>query len=125
MSRAAATGRVCGSHRGGYSDYRDETRNLEEFAMADEGGSKTTTDHDVIRQWAEERGGRPARVAGTGDDDPDNAGVLRIEFQDRSELDEIDWDEFFRTFDEHGLAFVYQERTSDGKPSRFNKFVKR
>ena len=28
--------------------------------------SKTTTDHDEIRRWAEERGGRPAHVKDTG-----------------------------------------------------------
>lgn len=28
--------------------------------------SRTTTDHDEIRRWAEERGGRPASVRGTG-----------------------------------------------------------
>jgi hypothetical protein len=42
--------------------------------------SYITTDHDVIRAWAERRGGRPAAVDGTGDElehEPD-AGVLRI-----------------------------------------------
>jgi hypothetical protein len=33
------------------------------------------------------------------------------------------WDEFFHVFDERGLEFLYQERTHDGKISRFNKFV--
>ena len=30
-------------------------------------GSKITTDHDEIRKWAEERGGRPATVRSTHD----------------------------------------------------------
>ena len=39
------------------------------------GESKTTTDHDEIRRWVEERGGRPAAVKETGNgDDP---GILR------------------------------------------------
>ena len=36
----------------------------------------TTTDHDEIRRWVEERGGKPSRVKRTGgSDDP---GILRI-----------------------------------------------
>jgi hypothetical protein len=43
--------------------------------MAD---AKSTTDHQKIKSWAEERGGKPAAVKGTGSgDDP---GVLRIDF---------------------------------------------
>jgi len=39
------------------------------------GESKSTTDHQEIRRWVEERGGRPARVKETGSDgDP---GILR------------------------------------------------
>jgi hypothetical protein len=89
-----------------------------------EAASYTTSDHDVIRAWAEARGGRPASVEGTGGGDSD-AGVLRIEFRDtEGDLDEVDWEPFFRTFDDRGLSFVYQERTSDGQVSRFNKFVR-
>jgi hypothetical protein len=88
----------------------------------------TTTNHDVIRQWAEARGGRPAIVEGT-EGSGQGAGVLRIEFDASDDtadrLKETDWDTFFETFDKQGLAFVYQERTSDGQISRFNKFVKR
>jgi hypothetical protein len=87
--------------------------------------SYTTTDHDVIRAWAEARGGRPASVEGTADAD-DDAGILRIEFRDdRGDLEDVDWEPFFNTFDERGLAFVYQEKTADGAESRFNKFVRR
>jgi hypothetical protein len=35
----------------------------------------------------------------------------------------VTWDEFFRVFDDRGPEFLYQERTHDGKTSRFNKFV--
>jgi len=86
--------------------------------------SKTTTNHDEIRRWVEERGGRPAAVRETGGDD--DAGILRIDFGDQDEgLEEISWDEFFETFDENDLAFLYQEQTADGSESRFNKFVSR
>src|SRR3954468_9138206 len=89
--------------------------------------SYTTTDHDVIRSWAEARGAVPASVGQTGNgaDGDSDAGILRLEFRDSADLEEVDWDAFFRTFDDRGLAFVYQEKTSDGTISRFNKFVRR
>jgi glutathione synthase/RimK-type ligase-like ATP-grasp enzyme len=85
--------------------------------------SNTTTDHNVIRKWVESRGGRPAVVRGT--EGEDGEGILRIEFRDNDKLDDIDWDSFFETFDDRKLAFLYQDKTSDGKESRFFKFVKR
>lgn len=88
--------------------------------------SYTTTDHDVIRAWAEARGGAPAAVGSTTDDRKGSAGLLRIEFRDDGDaLEDIDWQPFFETFDKSGLAFVYQEKTSDGSESRFNRFVNR
>ena len=87
--------------------------------------SDTTTDHDEIRRWAEERGGRPAKVKGTesGDDD---AGILRIDFQDPDDrLEEISWDEWFEKFDDAGLAFLYQDEKKDGETSTFFKLVNR
>ena len=89
--------------------------------------SKRTTDHAKIRRWAEARNGKPARVQGTAE--PEDAGLLRIDFpeehEEEEELQEISWDEFFEKFDEKRLAFVYQEKTVAGQPSRFNKFVSR
>jgi len=82
-----------------------------------------TRDHDVIRQWAESRGGSPADVEGTGDGG--GAGVLRIEFRDEDgRLEDVSWDAFFETFDTSDVDFLYQERTSDGAVSRFHKFVR-
>lgn len=80
-----------------------------------------TTDHDRIRAWTEARGGRPARVRGTGE-----GGVLRIDFgAPEEDLEAISWEEFFAVFDDRGLAFLHQERTLSGKISRFNKVVQR
>jgi len=90
------------------------------------GESHTTTDHETIRKWVEERGGRPARVKGTGDDG--DAGLLRIDYPGRGDddaLEEIDWDAFFEGFEQNGLAFVYQEETAGGDESRFSKLVSR
>lgn len=84
-----------------------------------------TTDHDEIRRWAEERGGHPAIVAATAENDRPGA-ILRIDFDDPGGDDDpglkrIGWEEFFRIFDENDLAFLRQ----DEDDSRFNKFVAR
>jgi hypothetical protein len=86
--------------------------------------SKTTRDHDEIRRWAEERGGKPAHVKSTGS--ADDVGMLRIDFPGFSgegSLEPISWEEFFEKFDERGLALVYQEETAGGQRSNFNKLV--
>jgi hypothetical protein len=88
-----------------------------EAAMA-----QTTTDHDMIRKWAESKGGKPAAVKRThrGDD----VGIIRIMFPERPQsehdaLEEISWSEFFRQFDESKLALLYED------DSLFNKVVGR
>ena len=84
----------------------------------------TTTNHDEIRQWVEARGGHPAAVASTLSDD--DTGILRIDFDPPdASLAAIEWEDFFATFDEKRLAFLYQDKTEDGKVSRFFKFVNR
>lgn len=91
------------------------------------GESKTTTDHDEIKKWVEERGGKPAVVKDT-EDNGEGAGVLRINFPGYSgedSLQDISWDEFFKTFDEKNLAFLYQDTTEGGEQSRFFKLVSR
>jgi hypothetical protein len=81
-----------------------------------------TTDHETIRRWAEQHGGKPAAVKRThqGGD----VGIIRIMFPDAEQsehgaLDEISWDEFFRQFDQSKLALLYDEK------GRFNKIVAR
>jgi hypothetical protein len=89
------------------------------------GESKVTTNHEEIRQWVEDRQGKPARVTGTGDGD---AGLLRIDFPEygnEGKLEEISWDDFFKKFEEEKLAFLYQEEKKSGEQSRFNKLVNR
>ena len=84
--------------------------------------AKTTTDHNEIRRWVEERGGFPASVKGTGDgNDP---GLLRIDypgFSGEEKLQKISWEEFFTKFDSENLAFLYQ----DEPDSRFSKLIDR
>jgi hypothetical protein len=82
------------------------------------GRSLVTTSHEVIRNWAESRGGVPATVEGT--EHGDRAGVLRFDFGERSDkLRHITWEEWFRTFDERKLNFIYQEERKDGRQSTF------
>ena len=88
--------------------------------------SKTTQDHDEIRQWAEARGAKPAEVSST--EHNGNTGIIRLEFpkaphHNDSALKEISWDEFFERFDASGLAFTYQDETAEGEQSNFNKPV--
>jgi hypothetical protein len=86
----------------------------------------TTTDHEAIRKWAEERGGKPSQVKSTATDN--EIGILRIDFpgyEGDDSLEEISWEQFFEKFEESQLAFILQEKTSAGETSNFNKFVKR
>ena len=85
--------------------------------------AKTTTDHKEIRRWIEARGGRPSVVEGT--EGRDGEGLLRVEFRHPEKLEDVDWETFFKTFDDRGLAFLHQDKTADGKVSRFNKFISR
>lgn len=88
--------------------------------------AKVTTDHGRIRQWVEARGGHPAAVARTARGG--GPGVLRIDFPGYSgagRLRSISWEDFFDTFEDGNLAFLYQERTDRGRPSRFCKLVDR
>lgn len=85
--------------------------------------AKTTTDHKEIRRWIEARGGRPSVVKAT--EGKDGEGLLRVEFRHPDKLEDIDWDTFFETFEDRKLAFLHQDKTADGKESRFFKFVSR
>src|ERR1044071_10361365 len=93
--------------------------------MADTTTSKTTTNHNEIKRWVEERDGHPAIVKGT---EKGGSALLRIDypgFSGEDRLEEITWDEFFEIFDENKLAFLYQDETQSGGESRFSKFVNR
>jgi hypothetical protein len=83
------------------------------------GRSLVTTDHDVIRQWAEDRGAKPATVPGS--DYGGRPGRLLFDFPGYGgeDLKEISWEDWFRTFDERGLNFLYQEHKKEGAQSNF------
>jgi hypothetical protein len=80
------------------------------------------TEHEAIRKWAEQHGGKPAAVDRThkGDD----VGIIRIMFpkapqSEHAHLVEISWDEFFKEFEERQLALLYDPK------SLFSKLVGR
>ena len=78
--------------------------------------AETTTNHEEIQKWVEDRKGHPARVKGTE--------VLRIDypgFSGEDTLEQIEWNEFFETFEDRKLAFLYE----DEKDSRFSKLISR
>jgi len=86
--------------------------------------SKTTRDHEQIRRWAEERGGKPSHVKSTGSGE--DIGILRIDFPgygSQGSLEPISWEEWFEKFDEKNLALLYEEETAAGQRSNFNKIV--
>jgi len=88
--------------------------------------SHTTTDHDEIREWVEEHDGKPALVRGTESDD--GSGVLRIDFPGgagEDELEHVSWEDWFATFDDRDLAFLYQAKKASGEDSTFFKLLKR
>ena len=85
--------------------------------------ARKLTDHDDIRRWIEDRGGRPARVKATAED---GGGILRVDFREPDQgLEELSWEEFFEIFDSNRLALLEQEETAGGSVSRFAKFVDR
>lgn len=95
--------------------------------------TRTTTDHDEIREWAEARDAEPRRVTGADDGEHrDGEDVdlesLRIDFpkaEDDPNLEPVSWDAFFENFEDADLAFRYQDRKHDGEQSYYHRFVRR
>lgn len=83
------------------------------------GQTLITRSHEVIQQWATERDAAPATVPGT--EHGGRPGVLRFDFPGYGgrDLRHVSWDEWFTTFDERGLNFIYQEHKKDGAQSNF------
>jgi hypothetical protein len=85
-----------------------------------------TTDHHEIRRWVEDVGGRPARARIAASGAATDVPRLDIPGEAKNEnLEPISWDDWFRKFDEAGLALLYEERGPDGSGSTFNKLVQR
>ena len=82
------------------------------------GQSLVTRDHEVIRQWAEERDASPATIPGTHGN---RVRILRFDFPGYggAALEKIAWEKWFEPFDERNLAFHFQEHKADGSLSNF------
>lgn len=104
---------VQGEHR--YQQHVDSPYEHEERA----GRSLITTDQDVIRRWANERDAQPATVPGSEYDG--RPGRLLFDFPGYGgeDLVHISWEDWFRTFEERKLNFLYQEHKKDGSQSNF------
>ncbi len=105
---------------------RSGRRGVSTSARSGRAASHVLVDHDEIRRWAEDRNAEPACVRGTGGGDA--PGMIRLDFPGYTgadSLERIDWEEWFRAFDENGLALVVQDTTSGGERSNFNKLVSR
>lgn len=88
-----------------------------------QGETLATRNHEVIQQWAKDRGANPATVPGTEHDG--RPGVLRFEFPggQKGRLKEVEWDRWFETFDTRDLVMLFQERLSNGSRSNFFRFI--
>jgi Protein of unknown function (DUF2934) len=78
----------------------------------------TTRDRDVIRRWAARHRAEPATGEATASGPAttqvtDGGTGLRFNFPGFAPFRSITWDEWFGHFDEHGLAFVYEEDVAD------------
>lgn len=89
------------------------------------GQSLVTTDPEVIRRWADERGAVPSTAPGTAHGD--HLGVLELDFPGYGgeKLRQVSWDAWLSTFRERGLEFVYQEHLKDGRQSNFFRVRRR
>lgn len=91
-----------------------------------EADTRTTTEHQQIRAWAEEHDAVPATVRQTADG---GLGVLTLDMvgygAGEEDLEHVSWDDWFAAFEDNGLAFVYQETKASGEDSTFFRLVDR
>ena len=90
------------------------------------GMSRTTTEHDEIKEWVEAHAGCPVAIRDTADGD--HPGVLWIAFPGKAASNRfkiLRWEEWLTKFDEEGLALLYQTQHGDGSASTFFKLVRR
>jgi hypothetical protein len=82
------------------------------------GQTLATRSHEVIRHWAEERKAEPSTVPSKHDGE---VRVLRFDFPNfgGKRLKHIDWEKWFKPFDERELVFLYQEHMKSGNQSNF------
>ncbi|MFI6166565.1 hypothetical protein ACIBCN_07240 [Nocardia sp. NPDC051052] len=104
-----------------YSQEIQSQQRLDRLRAANVERTRVTRNHDIIRQWAERRGARPATMPGSEYDG--QLRVLRFDFPGYggAVLRPVDWDDWFAAFDAKHMHFRYQDRRADGTPSNFNR----
>lgn len=88
------------------------------------GETETTTDHDTIREWVEERGSTAAQVTEPAGDDPGSLAVIPEGKMDDS-VRAVSWEEFFEIFEDEGLSFTHQIEKDDPDEQWFCQFTER
>lgn len=79
--------------------------------------SKFTKNHEAIKEWVEERGGKPIV-------EENEEITLLIDFDKKNkEKNYVSWNDFFEDFDEEQLMFLYQDKTPEGETSYYYRFV--
>jgi hypothetical protein len=90
-----------------------------------------TTDHNIIRQWAEKHNGAP-QIIDALDALGDTVGI-RIDFpghrdevySTRTQSTPITWDRFFEIFEDQKLAFVFVDDVEVKDITQAYHFIKR
>src|SRR5690606_12525991 len=107
-----------GRQSGGGRRARSITRSYhrpEDAAMA-ERTTHYTSNHTEIRRWAKRHGARPGIARDTiASRDLDQLTLVLPGERGEENVEFIDWDEFFRRFDEEEMVFVYEERKAPRK----------
>lgn len=87
--------------------------------------SKLTVNHDIIRKWIEQRGGKPYMLAG---EEGFFARKLKIVFPEKEpgeSYSPISWKNFFTYFEKYNLALLFKTKSRSGEESQFYKFIHR
>ena len=89
----------------------------------------STRDHDVIRRWAGKRRAEPATGEATESgpatvDVKDGGAGVRFNFPGQGMFRPISWDEWFRNFDAHECAFVFDQDPPGAAPTNRYRIVK-
>jgi hypothetical protein len=89
----------------------------------------STRDHEVIMRWAAKRQAQPATGEATSSGPAtvsvrDGGAGIRFNFPGTGQFRPISWAEWFENFDEHQLAFVFDNDASAGSPSNRYRLVK-
>ena len=81
----------------------------------------TTMDHDEIKSWISNRGGKPVIIEEQKSEGPVTS--LSVEFDEKEVSGEVkedlDWNGFFEIFEKKMLAFQYDEDEGDKKNKSF------